>query len=54
MYKPVIICLFALLWSSCSRSPAVQAAHDFPSVAVAQVKAEDLSHSLKLTAEFKP
>ena len=48
----------ALLFSSCSRNPAaVQASAPdtagAPTVAVAKVKTEDLSHA-RLTAEFKP
>src|SRR5579863_3489129 len=54
MHRTAIVCLGAALLSSCTRTPAVQAAHTFPSVAVAQVKTEDLSHSVVLTAEFKP
>ena len=43
---------------SCSRHEAVQASNpkaaDVPTVAVAKVTTEDLSHGLVLTAEFKP
>ena len=54
MLRLVLICLAAALLSSCSRTPPVQAAHDVPAVAVTQVKTEDLSRSVVLTAEFKP
>ena len=54
----LFIGLSTLLSSSCSRNPDVQAstsgATDAPAVAVAKVKAEDLSRALVLTAEFKP
>src|ERR1044071_8984523 len=54
--------LFALLAAAifaagCSRSdaePKSAAAPTLPSVAVAKVTTEDLSHNLVLTAEFKP
>src|SRR5207245_5008903 len=41
---------------ACSRPQSVRAAKtpDPPAVAVAKVTAEDLSHGLALTAEFKP
>src|SRR4051812_9402834 len=52
------VALAAALLSSCSRQPAVQAsgteASDVPTVAVARVETQDLSHGLVLTAEFKP
>jgi RND family efflux transporter MFP subunit len=54
MLRLALICLGAALLSSCSRGPAVQAAHELPAVAVTAVKTEDLSHSMVLTAEFKP
>jgi RND family efflux transporter MFP subunit len=48
----------ALFLASCSRNPDVQASTPSdsvaPTVAVATVKTEDLSHALVLTAEFKP
>src|SRR5204863_10002499 len=45
-----------LLSTSCSQSPRVEAAAtpDIPTVAVAKVGLENLSHDLVLTAEFKP
>src|SRR5271166_3456396 len=56
--RAAVVAAGALLLSSCSRTAAVQArseaARELPSVAVAQVKTEDLSLSLVLTAEFKP
>ena len=54
MLKLAAVCLGAALLSSCSRNPAVEAAHELPAVAVAPVKTEDLSRSVELTAEFKP
>ncbi len=55
MHKAPIVCLGAAFLCSCSRTPAVEAAHTVaPSVAVAQVKTEDLSRGVVLTAEFKP
>ncbi|HTS27982.1 MAG TPA: efflux RND transporter periplasmic adaptor subunit [Bryobacteraceae bacterium] len=59
---PIGAVLFAgsgmLFLASCSRSPGVQASDrstsDAPTVAVATVKAEDLSRALVLTAEFRP
>jgi RND family efflux transporter MFP subunit len=49
-----LLCL--LLTTSCSQSPRVEAAPapDVPTVAVAKVSPENLSHNLILTAEFKP
>ena len=50
--------LVALFTSSCSRSGKVEArstaAPDIPTVAVAKATTDNLSHDLKLTAEFKP
>ena len=54
MQRMLIACLGAALLSSCARTPAVQAAHSVSPVAVAQVKTEDLSRNVALTAEFKP
>ena len=52
---PVFVCLSALLSASCSKQlNPVASAPDVPTVAVAKVTSEDLSHSLVLTAEFKP
>jgi RND family efflux transporter MFP subunit len=44
------------LMISCSKSEAVRASTppDLPTVAVAKVATEDLSHGMRLTAEFKP
>ena len=48
----------ACLTSSCSKHEPVQASNakaaDVPTVAVAKVSTEDLSHGLVLTAEFRP
>jgi RND family efflux transporter MFP subunit len=50
-----MLCGISLLTVSCSReTQTVAAAPDVPSVAVAKVTSEDLSHGLVLTAEFKP
>src|SRR5712692_5157041 len=51
-----LLCLFILIAGSCNRPPKVeaQAAPDVPTVAVAKVTKEELSHSLTLTAEFRP
>lgn len=50
--------LFVLFSSSCSRTAKVEAeaskSPDAPTVAVAKVVLEDLSHELALTAEFRP
>jgi RND family efflux transporter MFP subunit len=50
--------LFVLISSSCSRTAKVEAeaskSSDAPTVAVAKVVLEDLSHELALTAEFRP
>ena len=58
---PVLAALAAgagLLLSSCSKHEVVEAGGpggaDAPTVAVAKVQAENLSHTLVLTAEFKP
>src|SRR5438045_8005368 len=49
------LCAISLLAISCSKeTPTRAAAPDIPSVAVAKVTSEDLSHGLVLTAEFKP
>ena len=53
----LLICALVLLFTaSCSRSPHVEAAPPgvAPTVAVAKVTLENLSHNLVLTAEFKP
>jgi RND family efflux transporter MFP subunit len=52
----LLIMAAALVSASCSRHEPVQAgkAADIPTVAVAMVITEDLSHGLVLTAEFKP
>ena len=47
----------AYLTASCSKQAPVHASDsqpDIPTVAVAKVSTEDLSHGLVLTAEFKP
>lgn len=50
-----LVCLGSLFSVSCSKQlNAVASAPEVPTVAVAKVTAEDLSHSLVLTAEFKP
>ena len=62
MLRPVLavssLCLGALLGTSCSRPATVEARgevpKEVPAVAVAQVKTEDLSRNVILTAEFKP
>lgn len=62
MLRPVLaassLCLAALVGSSCSRPATVEARgeapKEVPAVAVAQVKTEDLSRNVILTAEFKP
>src|SRR5260221_7989 len=48
--------LLAMIASSCTRAPKVeaQAPSDIPTVAVAKVTKEELSHNLTLTAEFRP
>ena len=52
---PLLVCLIPLFSVSCSKQlNAVASAPDVPTVAVAKVTSEDLSHSLVLTAEFKP
>jgi RND family efflux transporter MFP subunit len=54
----LFVMAMAYLTSSCSKHGAVQAGNanpaDVPTVAVAKVSTEDLSHGLVLTAEFKP
>src|ERR1019366_1368837 len=55
LHDALPICLIPLLSVSCSKQlNAVASAPDVPTVAVAKVTSEDLSHSLVLTAEFKP
>src|SRR5689334_19371715 len=50
-----LLCAAALFTGGCSKAPnAEAAAPDVPTVAVAKVGVEDLSHNLDLTAEFKP
>ena len=54
---PVVLAFCgAFLMISCSKSEAVRASTppDLPTVAVAKVATEDLSHGMVLTAEFKP
>jgi len=52
---PLLVCLIPLLSVSCSKQlNAVASAPDVPTVAVAKVTSEDLSHGMVLTAEFKP
>jgi RND family efflux transporter MFP subunit len=54
----LLVMAAAFVSASCSRHEPVQAgngkAADIPTVAVAMVSTEDLSHGLVLTAEFKP
>jgi RND family efflux transporter MFP subunit len=54
----LILAGVALLLSSCSKREVVEAggpgSAEAPAVAVAKVQAENLSHNLVLTAEFKP
>ena len=54
----IIVLLGAILAASCTRNENVKASSsdtaDIPTVAVARVQTQDLSHSLVLTAEFKP
>lgn len=56
--RAAVIMGAAFLLSSCSRRGVVEAssenATEAPAVAVAKVRAENLSHNLVLTAEFKP
>src|SRR5262245_29521906 len=55
---PFLIAGSAVLFTSCSRTPSVQAdtgqSAEIPSIAVAKAGSQDLSHGLVLTAEFKP
>jgi RND family efflux transporter MFP subunit len=57
-YALLFVMAAACLTLSCSKHEPVQAsstkAADVPTVAVAKVSTEDLSHGLVLTAEFKP
>jgi RND family efflux transporter MFP subunit len=57
-YALLFVMAAAYLTSACSKHEPVQAssakAADVPTVAVAKVSKEDLSHGLVLTAEFKP
>ena len=57
-YALLFIVAAACLAPSCSKREPVQAGQsqgaDIPTVAVAKVSTEDLSHGLVLTAEFKP
>ncbi len=46
--------LVILTASSCTKTARVEAPAEVPTVAVAKVSIEDLSHALVLTAEFKP
>ncbi len=46
--------LVLLTASSCTKTAKVEAPVEVPTVAVAKVSVEDLSHALVLTAEFKP
>jgi RND family efflux transporter MFP subunit len=54
----LILAAVAVLLSSCSKHEVVEAggpsSAEAPAVAVAKVQAENLSHNLVLTAEFKP
>jgi RND family efflux transporter MFP subunit len=54
----LILAAVAVLLSSCSKREVVEAggpsSAEAPAVAVAKVQAENLSHNLVLTAEFKP
>jgi RND family efflux transporter MFP subunit len=57
-YAILFVTAAACLTASCSKQAPVHAsdsqAADIPTVAVAKVSTEDLSHGLVLTAEFKP
>ena len=57
-YALLFVVAAACLTSSCSKQESVHAGNagpiDTPTVAVARVSTEDLSHGLVLTAEFKP
>jgi RND family efflux transporter MFP subunit len=57
-YSLLFVMAAACLTSACSKHEPVQASSgkpaDVPTVAVAKVSTEDLSHGLVLTAEFKP
>src|ERR1035441_9949987 len=57
-YALLFVMAAACLTSSCSKQAPVHASDaqptDIPTVAVAKVSTEDLSHGLVLTAEFKP
>jgi RND family efflux transporter MFP subunit len=57
-YALLFVLTAAYLTSGCSKHEPVQASSikptDVPTVAVAKVSTEDLSHGLVLTAEFKP
>jgi RND family efflux transporter MFP subunit len=57
-YALLFVMAAAYLTSSCSKQAPVHASDDtpadIPTVAVAKVSTEDLSHGLVLTAEFKP
>src|SRR6476660_6693930 len=50
------LALLILTVSACNRAPKVEAqnASDIPTVAVAKASREELSHTLTLTAEFRP
>jgi len=50
------LALLVMIASSCNRAPKVEAqtASAIPTVAVAKVTKEELSHNLTLTAEFRP
>src|SRR5437667_10574412 len=51
-----LLALLVMIGSSCNRARKVEAqtVPDVPTVAVARVTREELSHNLTLTAEFKP
>jgi RND family efflux transporter MFP subunit len=57
-YALLFVMAASYLTSACSKHEPVQASNaqptDVPTVAVAKVSTEDLSHGLVLTAEFKP
>ena len=57
-YALLFVMAAAYLSSSCSKHEPVQASSaqpaDVPTVAIAKVSTEDLSHGLVVTAEFRP
>src|SRR4030081_3200058 len=53
--RPALLCLVPFLTASCvPQETHPGAPPDVPTVAVAKVTSENLSHNLVLTAEFKP